>query len=189
MPTQGEKIAKLRKSLSLTQSQLAEEVGVHPVTVSKWEAGSQKLSGDNLVRVAKKLGVTVEALSDINENVSRENAGVAPGPIDSDPFFWREYRAIQESGIPELWKALKLEALTAAIRQLALARAEGAAVIRAQIMAADTELAGQRQEVMATTSGALHPELPALDRELEERPPLRREGKVSPKARGKKKTG
>ena len=39
----GEGVRRLRKRLGLTQSALAERLGVHVVTVRKWEAGMQNV--------------------------------------------------------------------------------------------------------------------------------------------------
>lgn len=35
----GKKLAELRKKLGLTQAELGQLVGAHPVTVSRWESG------------------------------------------------------------------------------------------------------------------------------------------------------
>ena len=36
-------LQRIREALGLTQAQLAEEIGVHRVTVAKWEAGDRAI--------------------------------------------------------------------------------------------------------------------------------------------------
>jgi transcriptional regulator with XRE-family HTH domain len=36
-------LQRIREALGLTQAQLAEEIGVHRVTVAKWEAGDRNI--------------------------------------------------------------------------------------------------------------------------------------------------
>jgi DNA-binding transcriptional regulator YiaG len=38
-------VKRLRKQLALTQSELADTIGVHAMTVSKWETGVHKIPG------------------------------------------------------------------------------------------------------------------------------------------------
>ena len=38
-------LKRIREELGLTQEQLADEVGVHRVTVAKWEAGDRGIPG------------------------------------------------------------------------------------------------------------------------------------------------
>ena len=40
--TTGEKIREARKKRGLTQQQLADELGVHRVTVVRWESGARE---------------------------------------------------------------------------------------------------------------------------------------------------
>ena len=39
----GEGLCQLRRRLGFTQVELAEQLGVHPITVSKWETGVHKV--------------------------------------------------------------------------------------------------------------------------------------------------
>ena len=55
-------IARQRKSLGLTQVQLAERVHVSGKTVSKWENGTSDPSTSNLMALAKLYGVPAEDL-------------------------------------------------------------------------------------------------------------------------------
>jgi DNA-binding transcriptional regulator YiaG len=41
----GDEITRRRKALGLTQTELAEAVGVHPITVNRWEVGKATPSG------------------------------------------------------------------------------------------------------------------------------------------------
>lgn len=52
METLGDKIRAARTSLGLTQSQLAECVGVHFTTVHRWEGGRLRPSKEHLGRLA-----------------------------------------------------------------------------------------------------------------------------------------
>ncbi len=60
--TLGQKIAKLRKGLHLTQGEFAERVGVHNRHVSRWETDRQRPNSKTLKKVAKTLGVTPDEL-------------------------------------------------------------------------------------------------------------------------------
>ena len=40
-----EELKRLRERLALTQQELAKEIGVHPMTVSKWETGASGIPG------------------------------------------------------------------------------------------------------------------------------------------------
>jgi transcriptional regulator with XRE-family HTH domain len=45
----------IRKAAGVTQARLAEELGVHPVTVARWEAGSRHPVGETRDRYAALL--------------------------------------------------------------------------------------------------------------------------------------
>lgn len=75
------------------------------------------------------------------------------GSIDSDAEFWREYRRIEASDMPEEWKILKVDALSAALRQLTQARDSAAAEARTRIMEVDARTAsGRRRDVRTPRS-------------------------------------
>jgi transcriptional regulator with XRE-family HTH domain len=57
----GEELKECRERLGLTQEQLAQEIGVHVMTVSRWERG------------ARKIQTPVEKL--VREIVRREKVG------------------------------------------------------------------------------------------------------------------
>jgi len=53
--TLPKQIIRFRKTLGLSQTQLAGRLGVDPGTVSKWEMGSRKLKGKHLELVQQWL--------------------------------------------------------------------------------------------------------------------------------------
>ena len=52
-PIEPRQVRRVRKALGLTQSQFAELLGVHLVTVKKWETGKQgmRAPADRLIRL------------------------------------------------------------------------------------------------------------------------------------------
>ena len=54
----GERIRRLRKKAGLTQEQLAEAVGVNPITISWWENDKYLPQTQNVKALAKALGVS-----------------------------------------------------------------------------------------------------------------------------------
>jgi transcriptional regulator with XRE-family HTH domain len=74
----GDRIRALRKGRDLTQSQLAEYVGVTQTAVAAWETGKREVpKGDNLLKLAEALGfeagelmaTTHESLKESTEEV------------------------------------------------------------------------------------------------------------------------
>lgn len=59
--TLGERIRKARKG-KMTQSELAEAIGVHEITVRRWELGERTPDAEDLQKAANVLGVTVSDL-------------------------------------------------------------------------------------------------------------------------------
>jgi DNA-binding transcriptional regulator YiaG len=53
----GAQVKRVREVLGLTQHQFAERLGVHPVTVAKWETDAQGIRGP-AVRLMKMLAAT-----------------------------------------------------------------------------------------------------------------------------------
>lgn len=62
----GKRIKELRKSLSLTQEQMAEIVGIEPNNLSRIENGKNFPTPENLQKIAKALGVCVNELFAFN---------------------------------------------------------------------------------------------------------------------------
>lgn len=58
---EGRKVKKIRESLDLSQSALAEMVGVSRVTIARWE-GADRLPAGRAGDVATALGVSVDAI-------------------------------------------------------------------------------------------------------------------------------
>lgn len=76
--TMGERIARLRKARNMTQTQLAEVLGVAQQTVQAYEAGSRRIPVSALPAVARTLSVSLEVLfgDEPQQSVSRR-----PGPV------------------------------------------------------------------------------------------------------------
>ncbi len=94
----GNKIAKKRKDLGLTQIELAEKLSVTRQTVSRWEAGSVMPDIDKISDIADLLGVSCDYLlrDDAVDEGSATNRGIsrllkdAIGRIVSLTFFDEE---------------------------------------------------------------------------------------------------
>lgn len=57
-----ERLSELREKRGLTQAEVAEELGVSRQAISRWETGKIKPSTDNLRRLGKLYGVTLDYL-------------------------------------------------------------------------------------------------------------------------------
>ena len=68
-------LRSLRRAADITQEQLANELGVHPMTISNWETGKTVPPGDLLMRLAAMYGVRAE---DIDLNRTAESSH---GPV------------------------------------------------------------------------------------------------------------
>ena len=55
-------IKKFRQALDLTQEELAKKIGVTQAAVAMWETGEAKPSTNNVIELAKVLGVTTDEL-------------------------------------------------------------------------------------------------------------------------------
>lgn len=67
MPAIGERLKELRKASDVTQTALADALGVHPQTVSKWERGVSEPDISQLGDLAAALGVPLETLLGLPE--------------------------------------------------------------------------------------------------------------------------
>lgn len=72
----GRRTAEARRERGWTQEQLAEEMGVAAVTVSRWETGQRGMSVATLATLADALGVSLGDLLDVEREL--------PAP-DRDP--------------------------------------------------------------------------------------------------------
>jgi transcriptional regulator with XRE-family HTH domain len=61
-PPLGQRLTELRQAAGLTQTQLAERIGVHPSNVGFWELSGTPPRGEVLPKMAAVLGVSVDAL-------------------------------------------------------------------------------------------------------------------------------
>lgn len=59
-------ISKIRKNKNLTQQELANQLGVSPKTISKWETGNGLPDISMLKRISKIFNITIEELLDGN---------------------------------------------------------------------------------------------------------------------------
>lgn len=57
----GDRLKQLRKAAGLTQAELAEKVGSHTITVSRWETDEREPTWTNIAALAKALGVDCTA--------------------------------------------------------------------------------------------------------------------------------
>lgn len=76
----GGRVAQARRDRGFTQEQLAEAVGLEPVTLSRWETGHRALSLSTLASIAEVLGVSLGDLLD----VTREVPAPAHGPEEAE---------------------------------------------------------------------------------------------------------
>ena len=68
----GNKIAKKRRDLGLTQAEFAEEMSVTRQTVSRWEAGAVMPDIDKIGDIASYLGVSCDYL--LKDGITDEGA-------------------------------------------------------------------------------------------------------------------
>lgn len=73
----GNKMARKRKELGLTQIEFAERLSVTRQTVSRWEAGSVLPDIDKIPDIASVLGVSCDYL--LKDDVKEENAAKSSG--------------------------------------------------------------------------------------------------------------
>jgi transcriptional regulator with XRE-family HTH domain len=63
----GRKVKHLRKTVGVTQSQLAQELGVSFQQVQKYENGTNRIAAGTLYQIAEILGVNVSAFFPVRE--------------------------------------------------------------------------------------------------------------------------
>ena len=64
MPSVGTNIRMRREAEGLTQLRLAIRLGTTPQTVANWETGRSNLTVPMLLKIARELGTTANALMD-----------------------------------------------------------------------------------------------------------------------------
>lgn len=82
--TLGERIRKARKGKGkMTQAELAERIGVHEMTVRRWEAGERTPDVDSLQKISGVLGVSVSDLltgvPEVSISKPKGNENALPG--------------------------------------------------------------------------------------------------------------
>jgi transcriptional regulator with XRE-family HTH domain len=60
--TVGERLARLRTSISMSREEMARQCGITRASISMWESDATKMSAENLFKVAAFLGVSVHEL-------------------------------------------------------------------------------------------------------------------------------
>ena len=78
----AERIRALRKARGITQVELAEQLGISQVLVSKYEAGSLLLHGELIARIASLLRGSADELLGVARPRSRKATAPAPAPMD-----------------------------------------------------------------------------------------------------------
>jgi transcriptional regulator with XRE-family HTH domain len=84
----GKRLARLRKSRGLTQTQLGEKVGVSFRMIAYYEGQTNYLPTHILPALARALGVSVDELTD--------TATTSVVPVDVDGLVWRRFLRLQE---------------------------------------------------------------------------------------------
>jgi transcriptional regulator with XRE-family HTH domain len=104
-PKQGSRLATLRKTAGLSQTELAKAISVSQQTVAYWETSAVPPRSDVLPKMAKALGVRVEdILSDAPVNAVR-----LPGPVGEVQRTFDEVRRLprkQQRKVIEMVQAL-----------------------------------------------------------------------------------
>lgn len=60
----GDKIRQVRVARNLTQQDLADKMGLKRNTISQWESGSRNVSVEQLIEIARVVGVTLDYFND-----------------------------------------------------------------------------------------------------------------------------
>ena len=82
----GERIKEERKRIHLTQAQLANEVGISDTYMGAIERGERSLTLDTLVKLANKIGVTIDyLLTDFVDGSNETIIDVFKQIIDNQP--------------------------------------------------------------------------------------------------------
>ena len=87
-------LIKLRKEKGLSQEELADKLAVSRQAISKWERGESLPDTDNLIRLAKLYGVSIDEIVGIKD--SGENAATVEKSADASPAYANEEKS--ESG-------------------------------------------------------------------------------------------
>lgn len=102
----GARIAQLRKEQNLTQQQLADELGLSQQIVASYEIGRRRIPVSTLPKLARTLGVSVEAL------IGEQEAPAKRGPT---PKLQRHMERISE--LPKTQQRFVLQMLETVLAQ------------------------------------------------------------------------
>lgn len=96
-------IKQLRKNKKINQQRLADLIGVHKNTVSRWERGIESPTAHNLVLIANALEAS---LSDFENNhidrIKKSNAKYAPNSCQADPICKKVCNACMGPNDPDI---------------------------------------------------------------------------------------
>ena len=101
----GKVIAERRKALQLTQAELAEEIGVSPQAVSRWESGKNLPDLDKLPDIAEALKVSVRRLLG-DRHVPEHLWSVRDKMFSEKNMFTRLKTTAEERGQEQTYRAL-----------------------------------------------------------------------------------
>lgn len=73
--TIGDKIRYLRTRMGITQGELADLSGIHPVSIRKYETNKMTPQAQQIEKIAEALGVSSFAISRIDNNIRLETKG------------------------------------------------------------------------------------------------------------------
>lgn len=68
----SEKIDILLKRNGMTQTKLSKELGISQAAIAKWINGSSRPAPDKLLQMSKLFNVSIEVISDDNQNLPSE---------------------------------------------------------------------------------------------------------------------
>ena len=74
METIAERISQRRKSLGMTQKELAEKLNVSDKTLSRWETGKQIPDALTLLDIANELGMRISEMYDAGEKEKSDSS-------------------------------------------------------------------------------------------------------------------
>ncbi|MCL2354021.1 MAG: helix-turn-helix domain-containing protein [Defluviitaleaceae bacterium] len=94
----GDYIKAQRKVLGITQSQLADDIGVSPQAVSKWERGENLPDVTLLPLLARLLGTTVESILNRGDPQQKENKELDVANILENMQDFLKLNALQKDG-------------------------------------------------------------------------------------------
>ncbi len=89
--TLGERIRKARKGM-MTQAELANLIGVHEITVRRWELGERLPDTEALKKLSQVLGVSTSELMGEDMDTPGDPAPKVPGQTKDLIYEWEGHR-------------------------------------------------------------------------------------------------